>query len=186
MITKRRLDDDTDDLAMFLGVAVPFTQEAEEEEEVDEMGRVKRKVDDSSANSGARRYRREDRVNRRNRRRSKRPTNGVNFVAGDEDGFSTDSSLGQADSEDFASAQSGLMRRVQNLSQDVVAEDFRDPVLGLAKRFGGWRKEYGEEYENAYGGLAMVQGWEYWARKEMVGWEPARVSCDISFIEAVT
>jgi hypothetical protein len=65
---------------------------------------------------------------------------------------------------------------VQALSSDVKAEDFRDPELGLAVRFGGWRKQYEDEYSNAYGGLAMVQGWEYWARQEMVGWEPSRVS----------
>jgi hypothetical protein len=82
---------------------------------------------------------------------------------------------GEGDAEDYETAQQSLQARVNGLSTDVKAEDFRDPEVGLAVRFGGWRKEYEEEYNNAYGGLAMVQGWEYWARQEMIGWEPSRV-----------
>jgi GC-rich sequence DNA-binding factor len=167
--TKRRLQDDADDLALCVGIVAPT--EADEEEEVDELGRTRRKVDESGAYSGVRRARREERAARRQRRNARKPTSRT-----EEDGYSTDSSLGEGDAEDYQMAQAALQARVQALSSDVKAEDFRDPELGLAVRFGGWRKQYEDEYSNAYGGLAMVQGWEYWARQEMVGWEPSRVS----------
>lgn len=61
------------------------------------------------------------------------------------------------------------------------AEDFRDPRVGLARRFALWRREYGEEYEGAFGGLGMVGAWEFWARGEMGDWDPLRVSGALLF-----
>jgi len=87
--------------------------------------------------------------------------------------------LGEADAADYAAAQEVLQRRAEALSADVEAEDFRDPVTGIVKRFGGWREKFEEEYSNAYGGLALVQAWEYWARGEMIGWEPTRSSTSL-------
>ncbi len=171
IIGKRRSDDDLDDLALFLGVA-PAAEGEDEVEEVDEMGRTRRRMDDSGPQSGMRRARREERQIRRARRRA------TQSAKIEEEGWSTDSELGEADAEDYQTAQSALMTRVKALSSDVAAEDFRDPVLGLASRFGGWRKLHEEEYTNAYGGLAMVQAWEYWARSEMANWEPSRVSSE--------
>jgi hypothetical protein len=94
----------------------------------------------------------------------------------DEDGFSTDSTLAEGDAEDYFAAHQHLEKRVIGLLDDVKAEDFRDPEKGVAVRFGDWRKRYEEEYVNAFGGLALVHAWEFWARGEMVGWEPLRVS----------
>jgi GC-rich sequence DNA-binding factor len=94
----------------------------------------------------------------------------------DEDGFSTDSTLAEGDAEDYFAAHQHLEKRVVGLLDDVKAEDFRDPEKGVAVRFGDWRKRYEEEYVNAFGGLALVHAWEFWARGEMVGWEPLRVS----------
>lgn len=167
--TKRRLQDDADDLALCVGIVAPA--EGDEDEEVDEMGRTRRKIDESGAYSGVRRARREERAARRQRRKARKSSAKI-----EEEGYSTDSSLGEGDAEDYQTAQEALQARVNALSSDVKAEDFRDPELGLAVRFGGWRKQYEDEYSNAYGGLAMVQGWEYWARQEMIGWEPSRVS----------
>jgi GC-rich sequence DNA-binding factor len=167
--TKRRQQDDTDDLSLCVGIVA--ATEREGPEEVDELGRTIRRADESGTYSGVRRARREERQARRMRRRA-RQTKPIT----EEDGFSTDSSLGEGDAEDYETAQQSLQARVNALSTDVKAEDFRDPELGLAVRFAGWRKQYEEEYTNAYGGLAMVQGWEYWARQEMIGWEPSRVS----------
>lgn len=157
MYTKRRNGDDTDDLALCFGAAP-----SKDAGEVDEMGRSAR--DDSGAYSAVRRYRREDRAARRRRRQA------------GEEGYSTDSSLGEGDQQDYQEAQDALQKRVAALSSDVKAEDFRDPRKGLAKKFGAWRDRGDDDYSNAFGGLAMVQGWEYWARQEMIGWEPGRVS----------
>ncbi len=169
IVSKRRAEDDADDLTMFLGV--PALIEPEEgAEEVDKLGRSRRAFDDSGAQSGVRRYRRQDRQARRDRSRSTRPTQHYQ-----EDGFSTDSSLGDADAADYQDAQDALQKRAAALTADVKAEDFRDPNIGIAQRFGGWRDRYTEEYSNAYGGLALVQAWEYWARSEMITWEPTRV-----------
>jgi GC-rich sequence DNA-binding factor len=169
-VGKRRTADDSDDLALCLGVPAVSNDEIEE---VDEMGRSRR-TDESSAQAGVRRARRSDRDSRRARRRAK-PSRSQAVVEAD-DGFSTDSTLAEGDADDYQAAHSVLEQRVHALLDDVKAEDFRDPDKGLARRFGGWRKNYEEEYGNAFGGLAMVQAWEFWARGEMVGWEPLRVS----------
>lgn len=167
---KRLHDDDSDDLALCIGT-VSWSSLEPDEPEVDELGRTIRRVDESGPYSGVRRQRRQDRLARRASRRTRRP-----IPVDHEDGFSTDSSLGPGDAEDYEMALDSLRTRVKALEDDIKAEDFIHPQLGLAVRFGGWRERYPEEYNNAYGGLAMVQGWEYWARKEMVGWEPGRSS----------
>ncbi|WRT69477.1 uncharacterized protein IL334_006463 [Kwoniella shivajii] len=163
MINSRRSADDSDDLALFLGVAAPL----EEEDQKDEFGRSV--GSEAGPSSVRRRTRRDERMARRNKRGAK-STRAVK----DEEGFSTDSTLAEGDQEDYSVAQVNLERRVHALLDDVKAEDFRDPEKGLALRFGGWRKKYEEEYVNAFGGLALVQAWEFWARGEMVGWEPLR------------
>ena len=141
---------------------------------MDELGRSRNRNDEAGPSSGVRRARRSDREARRVRRRARarRPP--------EEDGFSTDASLGETDAADYAASQAVLDRRVVGLLDDVKAEEFRDPEKGLAVRFGGWREYYQEEYVNAFGGLAMVQAWEFWARGEMVSWEPLRVNLSLS------
>lgn len=167
MTHKRRFADDEDDLALFLGCPAA----KEEDVEVDELGRSRNT--EAGPSSNIRRARRNERHNRRQRRSSRRPQK---QVIDDDDGFSTDSTLAEGDAQDYATAQHNLEGRVRGLLEDVRAEDFRDPRKGLAVRFGDWRKRYEEEYINAFGGLAMVQAWEFWARGEMIGWEPLRVS----------
>ena len=152
----------SDDLSLFLGS--PTT--SSEVEEIDEMGRSRES--DAGPSSAVRRARRSERDARRLRRRV-RPTKQ------EEAGYSTDATLGEGDAEDYNSAQRNLARRVHGLLEDVKAEDFRDPSIGLARRFGDWRRRYEEEYVGAFGRLALVQAWEFWVRGEMVGWEPLRV-----------
>ena len=160
---KRRTADDLDDLALTLGAAPP---PVDEPEEVDELGRSK--PSEVGPHSNLRRARRTARETRRGKRKQ--------HASAVEDGFSTDSTLAEGDAEDYFAAHQQLERRVVGLLDDVKAEDFRDPEKGLAVKFGGWRKLYEEEYVNAFGGLALVHAWEFWARGEMVGWEPLRVS----------
>jgi len=162
LVHKRRTADDNDDLSLFLGAPPADT----EVEEVDSMGRSLQMA--AGPSSGVRRARRSEREARRSRRQAKATQQA-------EDGFSTDSTLAEGDAADYAAAQRVLDRRVTALLDDVKAEDFRDPEKGLAVRFGQWRRRYEEEYVNAFGGLAMVQAWEFWARGEMVDWEPLRV-----------
>ncbi len=165
LTSKRRAADDSDDLALFLGVP-PTTSS----EDIDELARSRNT--ESGPHSGIRRSRREDRISRRHRRRLNRS---ARPQVEEDEGFSTDSSLSPGDLEDYNSATAELEYRVHALLADVKADEFRDPDKGLAVRFGDWRKRYEEEYGNAFGGLAMVQAWEFWARGEMVGWEPLRV-----------
>lgn len=145
-----------------LGVA---PRPADEPEEIDELGRTI--PSGSEPQSGIRRARRTARESRRGKRKQQ--------TTAQEDGFSTDSTLAEGDAEDYFSAQQQLEKRVTGLLDDVRAEDFRDPEKGVAVRFGDWRKRYEDEYVNAFGGLALVHAWEFWARGEMVGWEPLRV-----------
>lgn len=171
MISKRRTADDSDDLSLFLGVPP-----SKDEPEVDELGRAV--PSEAGPSSGVRRARREERLTRRKRRAPKTP---------EDEGLSTDDELAQGDQEDYAAAQRSLEKRVKELSEDVRAEDFRDPEKGLAVRFGDWRAKYPDDYANAFGGLSMVQAWAFWTRGEMVGWEPLRVgSASIDRLCALT
>jgi GC-rich sequence DNA-binding factor len=165
MISTRRNADDSDDLALFLGIPPAPTDEIED---VDEMGRSRRN-NDAGPSSGIRIGRRADRERRRARRRERKANEA-------EEGYSTDSTLAEGDAEDYGVAQHQLGKRVVGLLEDVKAEDFRDPEKGLAVRFGEWRRRYEDEYSGAFGGLSMVQAWGFWARGEMIGWEPMRVS----------
>lgn len=162
MIGKRRREDDADDVALFLGVPAA----AAERDEIDDLGRTIR--DHVGPYASVRKSRREARVSRRQRRRLRRRD------TSESDGWSTDSTLSPADEEDYASARRALLARADALDADVKADEFLDPSQGIGKRFAGWREREPDEYVSAFGGLGCVQGWEYWARKEMVAWEPAR------------
>jgi GC-rich sequence DNA-binding factor len=158
MVVKRRREDDADDIALFLGVP------ASESEEIDDLGRTVR--DGVGPYASVRKYRREARLTRRQRRPS----------AAESDGYSTDATLAPADEEDYGAAQAALRVRAAALDADVKAEEFLYPARGIGRRFAEWRAREEDEYQAAFGGLGCVQGWEYWARKEMVGWEPSRSS----------
>lgn len=162
---KRRQLDDEDDLSVFLGQV-----DSTPDDSVDELGRPTNRNAEAGPSSAARRSRRGEREARRLRRRVRLSQP----VREDDEGFSTDASLGDADQADYDAAQRRLEQRVQSLLDDVKAEDFRDPERGLAVRFGDWRRRYPEDYDGAFGGLGMVHAWEFWARGEMVGWEPSR------------
>lgn len=167
MSSRRRATDDEDDLSLFFGAPAPV------DGGVDDFGRSL--TADAGPSSSGRRIRRSEREVRRAKRRARQAK------AYDEEGYSTDSTLAEGDAQDYNSAHRDLGKRVEGLLDDVRAEDFRDPEKGLAVRFGDWRKSYTEEYLNAFGGLAMVQAWEFYARGEMVGWEPLRVSTGLEW-----
>ena len=165
MISKRRRLDDEDDVALFLGV--PATSPPDSVNETDELGRV---VPSQNMTPALRAPRRTARSNRRLLRRAR------DQVAQDEDeGYSTDSSLPEADADDYRTAMVKLNQRRDGVLSDVRADDFRDPKLGLAKWFGEWRELYEESYVSAWGGLGLVAAWEFWCRLEVVGWDPIEV-----------
>ncbi|TFK52235.1 GCFC-domain-containing protein [Heliocybe sulcata] len=154
MISKRRHDDDADDLSVFLGVLpAPVA-------DVDELGRAVEPVDNAT-----RKDRRSARVSRRSNRQRR-------ATSDEEEGYSTDSSLGPADAADYETAIGDLEGKARDVLADVRADDFRDPGLGLGKWFGEWRHRFGDTYTGAWGGLGMVGAWEFWVRLELLGWDP--------------
>ncbi|KZT27360.1 hypothetical protein NEOLEDRAFT_1176784 [Neolentinus lepideus HHB14362 ss-1] len=154
MISKRRRDDDADDLSLFLGVPPVVSTVG-----VDELRRV---VDPLS--SASRKDRRSARLARRTQRQQRNTS--------DEEGYSTDSSLEPADATDYETAIGDLEGKARNVLADVRANDFRDPGLGLGKWFGEWRGRFEDTYTGAWGGLGMVGAWEFWVRLELLGWDP--------------
>ena len=92
-----------------------------------------------------------------------------------EEGYSTDSSLPPSKADDFKLAVAELQGKVGDILSDVRAEGFRDPRMGLGKWFGEWRDQYEDIYVGAWGGLGLVGAWEFWARLEIVGWNPFKV-----------
>ncbi|KAF8964319.1 nineteen complex-related protein 2-domain-containing protein [Flammula alnicola] len=158
MITKRRTEDDEDDLATFLG---PLPASAPLElEEMDELGRTIPK----SNPADARRQRRVARVARR-QLRSSRP---ARPPGEEEEGYSTDSSLAPPDALAYTDAMKSLALRTKEVLADVKAEEFRDPGKG---RWSIWREKYPDSYVGAWGGLGLVSVWEFWVRLESVGWD---------------
>lgn len=89
-----------------------------------------------------------------------------------EDGYSTDGGIPDSDEAAYRSALTSLAGRTKDVLSDVKAADFKDPGKG---RWNSWRSEYADSYFGAYGGLGVVSVWEFWARLELVGWNPIEV-----------
>ncbi len=153
IIARRRFADDADDVALFTGAAVTAAfpaPPAEADSDPDALA-------PRSAARSSRRAAREQR-------------------AASDEGAGTDDELDADEAADLAAAVAGLREGLAGLFSDVKADDFRDPNLGVRKKFEEWRAQFPEEYANAFGGLAMVGVWEFWARVEMGLWNPFEVS----------
>lgn len=160
MISKRRRQDDEDDLSVFLGSLPPSS--STDPEEVDELGRAVQKPNETQ-------LRRERRVARTARRqlRSSRRTPGEGNEE-EEEGYSTDSSLAPADAKSYQAALQSIAVGKKEVLADVRAEEFRDPGKG---RWSTWREKFTDSYVGAWGGLGVVSVWEFWVRLESVGWD---------------
>lgn len=161
MIEKRRMDNNEDDLVLLFGV--PPDMMNGEGEGVDELGRALPEATHPQSS-----LRGERRISRANR----------HFTANtdhrnDPSGYSTDSTLSPSDLQDFQIALNSLKDKIQSiLFSDVKAKAFKDPKNGILIWFKEWREKYPGEYNNAFGGMGLVQAWEFWARTELLGWLP--------------
>lgn len=175
IVTNRRYCDDSDDVSLFTGISVSTTYSlipdepttTTSEPEVDEFGRTR---EDASAPRSAVRVARRTARDRRIQSRPQPPPN-----SDQTENDWTDDELESADSSDLADALSSLREDLVKIFADVKVDDFRNPDLGIKARFVEWRNKFGEEYSNAFGGLALVGVWEFWARVEMALWNPFEV-----------
>jgi GC-rich sequence DNA-binding factor len=158
MITKRRREDDEDDLSTFLGPLL--SPRLMETDGLDELGRTVPQPDLAKEQ----RDRRVARAERRQHRSSRRSRD----AGGEEDGYSTDSSLATADFDAYVTALQSLTSRKKEVLADVRAEEFRDPGKG---KWRIWREKYPDSYVGAWGGLGVVSTWDFWMRLESVGWD---------------
>lgn len=182
IVARRRFEDDSDDVALFTGADVstkwpPKLRSADDDDEetaaeeeeaakegagdVDEMGRTRRDYDTTprSALRVARRGERE-----RRQASAQRPDDW------------TDDELVQDDTQDLFDAIKALRETLRDIFDDVTVDDFRDPNLGIRARFAEWRESFADEYWTAFGGLALVQVWEFWIRVELAMWNPFAVA----------
>lgn len=165
IIARRRQADNQDDLFLIFGSLLAT---ADQSEEVDDLGRVLPR-----ANTPIIRCEREAaRIARRLRREREREIRAIRTQPDREEGYSTDSSLPPSEAMDYRSAMERIANDGHDLLSDVRAAEFRDPSLGLAKWFGGWRRRFGDSYTGAWGGLGLVGAWEFWVRLELLGWNP--------------
>jgi GC-rich sequence DNA-binding factor len=146
----RRTAEDEDDLSLFLG-QIPQPASVEQPKAS-----------------------RQERSTARLIRRIHRRQVGADLAA--EEGFSTDSSLSSDQEEDFQLAITKLKEKAEDILNDVRAGEFRDPSQGLGKWFREWKEKYEDIYVGAWGGLGLVGAWEFWARLEILGWNPFQVS----------
>jgi GC-rich sequence DNA-binding factor len=86
-----------------------------------------------------------------------------------------DETLADAAALDLVRAVATLTTMLAELFADVGSADFRDPSVGVRPRFEDWRRRYPDEFGKAFGALAMVGVWEFWARAEMGVWNPFAV-----------
>lgn len=150
IVARRRKAEDEDDVSLFLGhIPQPASEEPPKSP-------------------------RQERSASRLIRRIQRRQVGVGLAA--EEGFSTDSSLSSDQEEDYQLAITKLKEKAESVLSDVRAGEFRDPSKGLGKWFGEWRDKYEDVYVGAWGGLGLVGAWEFWARLEIIGWNPFQVS----------
>ncbi|GAA6064227.1 hypothetical protein JCM10212_000374 [Sporobolomyces blumeae] len=177
--SSRRYADDSDDVSQFTGMPTPidFKLAADKKLEGDQdrmdRERVAEEERDLDPRSVARSTRRAERE-RRWRERSPRTTRpSATFI--DDPGYDSDTSLTPGDQSDLSDAVSSLREQLGGLFSDVTQDEFRDPNLEIRRRFEEWRKGYREEYEAMFAGLGLVGVWEFWARVEMVGWNPFEI-----------
>ncbi|GAA6048331.1 hypothetical protein JCM3770_000953 [Rhodotorula araucariae] len=178
IVSRRRYADDADDVALFTGAALPSVYrplppadapateasvlpDADGEEPQDVAPR-------SSARSG----RREARAARHGSRAA-RPSAYPDAL--DSPGYASDDALPSEDLADLSAALAAQQAALAGLFADVKAADFRDPNLGIRRRFEEWREKFAEEYEMTFAGLSLVQVWEFWARVEMAAWNPFEI-----------
>ena len=178
LVEERRYKDDSDDLASFTGASVPLTWESQAANgdthgaesagsmaEVDEFGRSVGSSDDLAAKSSSRKIRRLERARRRTALASTSYT-----------GTETEDELQTSDAADLKSAGAALHNDISSLFADVQADEFKDPEAGIRPKFAEWLAKFPDDFNNAFGGLAMVGTWEFWARSEMAAWNPFGVS----------
>jgi GC-rich sequence DNA-binding factor len=176
MVARRRREDDEDDLSLFL-----YIPPADSSDQVDDLGRSLPTGPHSAT-----------RIARRASRDARNIASRISALRGpplpaklllsqeDQEGYYTDSELPSSDMQDYTLARGKFSHRVSSLLSDVKSEEFRDPVLGLGRRFTEWREKWAESYTGAWGGLGLVGTWEFWARLEMAEWDPLEVSSSVS------
>lgn len=164
MIQARRRAENEDDLSMFLGSLSPLPHT--EPEVLDEMGRVVPRFNAEATRGGRRAARAARRALRLEKGRQTQ----------DEEGYSTDATLPSSDAADYLAALQRLSHQCDQILSDVKVNEFKDPSRGIGARFAAWRERFEDSYVGAWGGLGLVGAWEFWARLEMLGWNPFGVN----------
>jgi GC-rich sequence DNA-binding factor len=154
IVERRRAADDADDVAIFTGLPIHPPSATSEGDPAPSF---------ESPRSHVRQVRR---MARQARRASESKTNAK------DEGLSSDDALDVDDSASLTEALESLAASNATVLADVESDEYLDPSLSVAVRFGEWRRRYGAVYGNAFAGLAMVGVWEFWARMEMAPWNP--------------
>ncbi|GJN92794.1 hypothetical protein Rhopal_005832-T1 [Rhodotorula paludigena] len=180
IIAARRFADDSDDVALFTGAALPSTfrplppSDAPASADEDLPPAPAESPEDLEPRSVLRTTRRAERERRRVER--PQPASSAYPDLVDSAGYDTDATLAAGHVSDLSAALASLEAQLAALFADVKAADFRDPNLGIRARFEQWRERFAEEYEMTFAGLSLVQVWEFWARVEMASWNPFEIA----------
>ncbi|CAG8782424.1 1700_t:CDS:2, partial [Acaulospora morrowiae] len=129
---------------------------------VDEFGRA------ISAGSLVNDVIRQNRRQQRDRRRALRLQNRMK-ITDEEEGFSTDDELGEADMKEFLSKLDEISYYRTKLFENVV-DEFKSMTL-VKSKFDRWKREFHDDYSKAYGDLSLPDVFEFYVRHEMLLWE---------------
>ncbi|GAA5906527.1 uncharacterized protein JCM6883_004506 [Sporobolomyces salmoneus] len=179
IISRRRLADDSDGVALFTGSSIPDTRtRLLKSQRVDREEDVTMQSEDETTDLEPRSILRTTRRAERQRRFQETPSSSSTSAYPDpllDPSYSSDSSLSPTETSDLATALASLDQSLSTLFSDVKNDDFRDPNLGIRKKFEEWRELWNEEYGMLFGSLGLVGVWEFWARVEMGRWNPFEI-----------
>lgn len=168
IITRRRYEDDADDLSLFTGASVSADLvPVAPDQNTDPALREYENAVKNDPNSAIRSARRSDRSMRLGAERNARQV---------EDGYTTEDVLSPFDAMDLNTAVTTMQSNLDKLFDDVQVDIWREAELGVGPRFLEWLSKYRDEYEKSYAGLSMIGVWEFWARVELSIWNPFAVS----------
>ncbi|KAI9489329.1 nineteen complex-related protein 2-domain-containing protein [Zychaea mexicana] len=167
VVTKRRWQDDMDDLREFAKVPEQPSEaeaEAEEEEqqqqsEVDEFGRVRDLRDSASAQQ------------RRRIERQQRIAQHEDLISIQQQGLWSDDEL----AEDWEARRDQKLDVIQNDNIPAILEDVSDEfgsIEMIKSKFEAWKTNFYEDYTKAFGSLSLPGAFEFYVRCELATWNP--------------
>ncbi|KAI8368476.1 nineteen complex-related protein 2-domain-containing protein [Blakeslea trispora] len=169
IVSSRRWQSQLDDLCQF---NIIHLEDGENKEKVDEFGRVR----ELRYSEAARQRRWNERQERLNKRTDLAELEGDQATR--EQGLWTDDDMTEEEEDKKASRLQTIQTEgIQAMMADV-GSDFNQ-LRAVKDRFEGWKVDFTEDYEKAYGSLSLPGAFDFYIRSELVSWDPFSEPMDL-------